>query len=91
MKQIDLKRYEQTPSASSVRPRAMLIAAMAIVSGAALAQTGAYYVTQGTAGPGSTYVMQGGALQFSYNWAADAQMPIVIGDFGSGTRVRQAA
>jgi hypothetical protein len=68
----------------------LLVAAMA-ASSAALAQSGAYYVTEGTSGPGNTYVMQGGSLQFSYAWAADAQMPIVIGDFGSGTRVRQAA
>jgi len=91
VKPIHSERSEQTPSASRVRSRAILIAALTIVSGAALAQTGAYYVTQSTGGPGSTYVMQGGALQFSYNWAADGQMPIVIGNFGSGMRVRQAA
>lgn len=69
----------------------LTIAAIAAVAGSAVAQTGTYYVTDGTSGPGSTYVMQGGAQLFSYSWAANGQMPIVIGDFGSGPRVRQAA
>ncbi len=60
------------------------------ISAAALAQTSAYYVTQGTSGPGKTWVMQNGQIQFNYNWAADGQMPIAIGDFGQGLRVRQA-
>jgi len=71
--------------------RNVILAAVAALASSAAAQTGAYYVTDGTAGPGSTHVMQGGVQMFSYAWAADAQMPIVIGDFGSGMRVRQAA
>lgn len=71
--------------------RALILLATSALASLALGQTSAYYLTQGTAGGGNTYVMQGGAQQFSYPWAADAQMPIVIGNFGSGTRVRQAA
>jgi hypothetical protein len=69
----------------------LLIAALCVCACTALAQSGNYYVTQGTATAGNTYVLGGGTLQFSYAWAADAQMPIVLGDFGSGVRVRQAA
>lgn len=68
------------------------VVAVAIgVSPLASAQVGNYYATDGTGGPGRTHVFQGGAEVFSYQWAADAQMPIVVGDFGSGNRVRQAA
>jgi len=71
--------------------RKLTLALIATCTSSAIAQTGAYYITEGTAGPGSTHVMQSGAQMFSYAWAANAQMPIVIGDFGSGVRVRQAA
>lgn len=70
--------------------KALSVISVLAFAAAALAQTSAYYVTQGTSGNGNTYVLQGGALQFQYAWAAPGQMPIVIGNFGSGTRVRQA-
>jgi hypothetical protein len=71
--------------------RNLLIAALAACAGSALAQSSGYYVTAGTSGPGTTYELSGGALQNSFAWAADAQMPIILGDFGSGVRIRQAA
>jgi len=61
------------------------------LAGAAYSQVGRYYATQGSNGPGQTVIYQAGAEVGRYNWAADAQMPIVVGDFGSGARIRQAA
>lgn len=71
--------------------KSYLMLALAACCGGAYAQTAGYYVTQGTSGAGNTYVLLGGAQVDSYAWAHDAEMPIVIGDFGSGMRVRQAA
>ncbi|MBA2306779.1 PEP-CTERM sorting domain-containing protein [Candidatus Dependentiae bacterium] len=70
--------------------RAGLVTAVWLCAGAALAQLSPYYITKGTSGLGTTYVMQSGVQQFNYAWAAPGQMPIVIGNFGSGIRVRQA-
>lgn len=76
-----------------MKTNSRLIATMALATLASLsmAQVGRYYATQGTSGPGTTFVYQAGAQVGSFAWAADAQMPIVVGDFGSGNRIRQAA
>ncbi|MBV6458286.1 MAG: hypothetical protein HONBIEJF_01412 [Fimbriimonadaceae bacterium] len=71
--------------------RNLVIFAALGLAGAAYSQVGRYYATQGTAGPGQTIIYQGGGEVGRYRWAADAQMPIVVGDFGSGARIRQAA
>lgn len=54
------------------------------------AQVSNYYVTDGTTQRGFTHVLQGGTEQFAYQWVSGGQMPIAVGDFGSGMRVRQA-
>lgn len=64
-----------------------LIAALA---SSASAQVSAYYTTEGTSSIGNTYVFQGGTEQFSYRWVHGGEMPIAVGDFGSGMAVRQA-
>ncbi|MDQ2985785.1 MAG: PEP-CTERM sorting domain-containing protein [Armatimonadota bacterium] len=69
----------------------LLVAALCASATGVIAQSMNYYVTDGTSGPGNTHVLSAGTVQFSYAWAADAQMAIVLGDFGSGVRVRQAA
>lgn len=63
----------------------------AALTATSFAQVSRLYATQGTAFSGSTFSYQGGSLVGNFNWAADAQMPIVVGDFGSGVRIRQAA
>lgn len=74
------------------RLRILALVACAMIAATAAAQTGYYYTTEGTAGLGQTYVWNNGVLQLSYPWQAEAQMPIAVGDFGSGTpTVRQAS
>lgn len=68
----------------------LIAAAMVVGTTSAFAQVSAYYVTDGTAGVGNTHVLQGGTEQFAYQWVSGGQMPIAVGDFGSGMRVRQA-
>ncbi len=74
-----------------IRARLLVLSGIAaMLASSAQAQLSAYYVTDATSGIGMTHVWQGGVQQFSYTWANPAEMPIVVGNFGSGVRVRQA-
>ena len=64
--------------------------AFAIAVTPAFAQLSAYYVTDGTAAVGNTHIWQGGGQSGTYAWGGAGEMPIVVGNFGSGVRVRQA-
>lgn len=68
-----------------------LVLALTALAAVSQAQSSRYYTTQATASNGSTFIYQGGSQVGSYAWAAPGQMPIVVGDFGSGVRIRQAA
>lgn len=69
---------------------AALSCATSVLIASAFAQVSAYYITDGTSGVGRTHVWQAGSESFNYQWAAAGEMPIAIGNFGSGNRVRQA-
>lgn len=56
----------------------------------AAAQVGTYYTTDGTASIGKTRMYQNGIEVGNFDWATAGQMPIVVGDFGSGNMIRQA-
>lgn len=73
-----------------IRRSLVVLCLSACCAGLALAQSSNYYVTDGTAGAGMTHVWQGGVEVFNYHWAANGEMPIVVADFGSGVRIRQA-
>lgn len=68
----------------------LAIGAIELLGARAIAQSSAYYVTDGTTGVGYTHIWQGGVMVGQYKWGNLAEMPIVVGNFGSGIRVRQS-
>src|SRR2546430_235802 len=75
----------------NIRARSLFVAiGLLVMAVPATAQVSALYLTDGTATVGTTHVYQGGGQVQVYTWAAAGEMPIAVGNFGSGLRIRQA-